>query len=72
MTQAYSRNIVANKLLKDKVEFVRTWDNDVGAWNNHAQRGDCTHFCNPSKTTWNWVRLTLRAIEKVLLEKANH
>ena len=68
LSMAYSRNIVANEVLKNSVAFVRTWDNDVDAWNQHLRNVDCTHYCNPSPTTWNWVRLTVRAIENVLLK----
>ena len=66
VTEAYQRNVVANELLKDKVAIVRTWNDDVNTWRGHPGDGrDCTHYCNPSNTTWNWMRVVVGMIENI-------
>jgi len=60
---AYERNRIANDILggSNRIAFARTWEKDVLEWNLHPGR-DCTHFCNPSATTWNWVTEVMNVI----------
>jgi len=67
-TLAYKRNRVANKVIFPNsnnsdaaLTGLLTWGDDVDKWRFHPG-GDCTHFCNPSVVTWNWVSKLLRVI----------
>ena len=60
---AYGRNRIADQVLNGTVVFARTWNDDVNAWDQHVDyHGDCTHYCNPSRTLWNWVERTLKSV----------
>ena len=62
---AYTRNRLADEALGGMLHFVRTWDHDLPMWDAHigASTGrDCTHYCNPSPVTMNWVNATFAAV----------
>jgi len=58
---AYSRNRIADFILKGSVLFARTWETDITSWKNHVAN-DCTHYCNPSDNTINWGVEVLKTI----------
>jgi hypothetical protein len=81
--QAYSRNSITDALVGNTTAFsgvARTWDHDLPLWQVHASDFahrdsggpgpvDCTHYCNPSAVTWNWVRAVLEAFVEALQRK---